>query len=280
MRPVLLFLALVGILANANADQVLTPGGYVDRSQIFQIEPGQSVLERVFRYQVLDADRRVVKNIPKRKSNLFPTRANGWVSYTGWENKTGSPITSFTTTWTVPEAPKTDSGQIIYYFNGIEPKTRDAILQPVLQWGESPAGGGSYWAVANWYVTSSGQALHSPVVRVEPGTILTGVMKLTSRGGKFSYTSEFLGIENSSLPLENTAELTWANETLEAYGTGRCSDYSAANVAFTNIGIVAGLAEPKIDWVAKNQVTNCGHKVSVIDDSATSGEVDINVSAP
>lgn len=63
-----------------------------------------------------------------------------------------SPISSFATTWKVPAAPTTNHQQTIFLFNSIEPASGNAILQPVLQYGPSAAGGGSYWAVASWYV--------------------------------------------------------------------------------------------------------------------------------
>lgn len=52
-------------------------------------------------------------------------------------------------------------------FSGIQNSTM--IYQPVLQWGESAAGGGNYWGVASWYVDGQGGlALHSNLVRVNP----------------------------------------------------------------------------------------------------------------
>jgi hypothetical protein len=60
-------------------------------------------------------------------------------------NRTGHPVTRFTTTWTVPAAPSTHSDQTVFLFNGIQNSTM--IYQPVLQWGPSGAGGGNFWAV-------------------------------------------------------------------------------------------------------------------------------------
>jgi hypothetical protein len=51
------------------------------------------------------------------------------------------------------------------------------------------------------------------------GDELVGVMTLIARNENlFDYTCEFQGIPNSSLTIQNVPELTWANETLEAYG--------------------------------------------------------------
>jgi len=109
----------------------------------------------------------------------------------------------------------------------------------VLQWGPSAAGGGAYWSVASWYVTSGGQAFHTNLVRVNPGDTLIGVMTLTGQSGsQLSYASEFEGIANTRLPVQNIAELTGCNETLEAYGIDACGNYPDAPLAqFTEINI-------------------------------------------
>jgi hypothetical protein len=110
---------------------------------------------------------------PAMSALEFPALGSGWIAYTYWNNGTGKSITSFKTRWVVPPAPVNDDGQLIYLFNGIQNYGYNyGILQPVLQWGASPAGGGSYWAVASWYVTSLGAAFYTPAVKVNPGDTL------------------------------------------------------------------------------------------------------------
>lgn len=50
--------------------------------------------------------------------------------------------------WYVPSNPSVNGGETIFLFNGIAPTAQDWILQPVLQYGVSAAGGGNYWAIA------------------------------------------------------------------------------------------------------------------------------------
>jgi hypothetical protein len=56
----------------------------------------------------------------------------------------------------VPSAP-TVNGSTLYYWQGLQsgefspPPYGCGILQPVLQWGSSPAGGGNYWGMAAWW---------------------------------------------------------------------------------------------------------------------------------
>ena len=147
----------------------------------------------------------------------------------------------------------------------------------MLQWGPSAAGGGAYWSVASWYVTSGGQAFHTNLVRVNPGDTLIGVMTLTGQSGsQLSYASEFEGIANTRLPVQNIAELTGCNETLEAYGIDACGNYPDAPLAqFTEINIRTGAAAPAITWTPVNQVTDCGQHAVVSSNSSSWGEVDI-----
>ena len=242
-------------------DLVLTPGGFRQKAQVHLIEPG-SVLDgsggrhrKVARDGTMTANfgPHVVRleNRPLMPANVtvrpggIPAFGSGWIAYTGWTNSTGRPITVFRTTWTVPPVPTTQSGQTVFLFNGIQNSTM--IYQPVLQWGVSAAGGGNYWGVASWYADGQGgPAFHSTLVQVNPGDVLVGVMTLTNQSGSsFSYNCLFQGIANTGLPITNVQELTWANETLEAYGITRCSDYPATDrTAFTGIGLQTALEQP------------------------------------
>jgi hypothetical protein len=257
---------------------ILTPGGLRPRSLVHQVREGE----------VLRAVDGVVHRVDASLTSFLTSShirlrhestaalASGWIADAFWNNGTGSSITSFTTTWAVPQPPATSSGQLIYLFNGIQNYGNNyGILQPVLQWGASPAGGGPYWAVSNWYVTSGGQAFFTPLVEVSPGDVLTGVMTLTGQSaGGFDYDSQFVGI-GTTLSIQNIAELLWSNETLEAYGITQCSDYPPGGVAFTDIGIQTAAGYPSISWTAENRVTDCGQNVMVASNANPGGEVDI-----
>jgi hypothetical protein len=172
----------------------------------------------------------------------------------------------------------TQKDQIIFLFNGIQNYGNNfGILQPVLQWGFSAAGGGPYWAIASWYVTSKGQAFHTPLVRVGIGDTLLGLMTLTGKSGSnFNYNCEFKGLAGTTLPVQNIAELLWCNETLEAYTLTQCSDYPSTNhTAFQEIGIQTASDVPTLRWTPVNAVTDCGQHVEVLSNSGTAGGVNI-----
>jgi len=149
----------------------------------------------------------------------------------------------------------------------------------VPQWGESPAGGGDYWAVASWYVDGeNGVAFHSSAVQVNPGDTLVGVMTLTGQSGsQFSYNCGFNGIANASQPISNVEELTWLIETLECYGITKASDYpDAALTEMKDISISTGAVHPEISWNVTNMVTDCGQHTVIGSDSPTAGVVELN----
>jgi hypothetical protein len=261
-------------------DTVLTPGGFRPRSLVHKVEEGEALQAADGRVGKLDLARNTLMAMEEISvaPEELPALGSGWITYAYWNNGTGNTITSFGTTWTVPPPPTTQEGQTIFLFNGIQNYGENyGILQPVLQWGPSAAGGGSYWAIASWYVTSGGQAFHTNLIEIGAGSNLTGVMTLTGRsGGLFNYMSEFQGIGGTSLPVQGIAELLWCNETLEAYSVNQCSDYPATNMtALTAIDLQTGSVTPGLNWTPVNTVQDCGQHTVVVSNSATNGEVDI-----
>ena len=274
-------------------DQVLTPGGFLRlKSDVHLVEPGNVLRLTDGRLQKLDPSRRVLadfgairlppkdmlfmphQEVPKLRK--VPGLGEGWIVNSGWSNNTGNPITSFSTTWIVPAPPTTQSGQLIYLFNGIQNSAM--IYQPVLQWGNNGAFGGNYWVVASWYADGqSGAAYHTQPVQVNPGDVLVGIMTLTNQSGtSFDYNCEFQGIAQTSLPFQNIPELGWCCETLEAYWLSKCSDYPAAvYTAFQGIDIQTGAVNPTLNWGSSNNITDCGQHVVVMSNANPGGEVDI-----
>jgi hypothetical protein len=200
----------------------------------------------------------------------------GWIAFTWWKNPTGEPLRWFSSMWKVPPPPTARRRQTLFFFNGLQNSGPNyGILQPVLQWGVSAAGGGDYWSVASWYVTSRGQAFHTPLQRVEPGDVLVGVMQLVARErGKFSYSCEIAGLPRTRLLLKNVAELDWSTESLEAYHVKGCGEYSPGAVPFSNIELRTDV-HPEMRWTAVDRVTDCGQHAEVVSHSSQDGRVDL-----
>jgi len=261
-------------------ERVLTPGGFRPKSLVHRVEQGQGLCAVGAFVHKLDLASNSVIKLPSEELRFadVPALGSGWISYAFWNNGTGRPVSSFQSTWKVPAAPTTVGSQTIFLFNGIENSGANfGILQPVLQWGPSAAGGGQFWAIASWYVTSSGHAFHTDLIQVSVGDTLLGSMTLTGQSGvRFNYDCEFQGVPVTRLRIRGIAELQWFNETLEAYGVNQCSDYpSSLQASFAGISIQAGASPVPLNWTATNAVQDCNQRCLIVSNPATNGEGDI-----
>jgi len=263
-----------------NKDLVLTPAGYMERSKVHFIDGDHQLT--VFNGRLLRTEKKSGKMLEDfGPVQITPTRlpaASGWIAYAYWSN-TGTPITYFTTNWVVPSAPTNKANQTIFLFNGMQDGTTSTsyIIQPVLQWGPSAAGGGKYWAVTNWYVSSS-QAFYGTLATVSTGATLQGIMQQTAvSGSNYSYNSSFVGYPAATaLQVNNVPQAFWAAETLEAYGvTNPSTQYPPnSNVAMSSIQILKGSTNASISWTTAH-ASGATQRASVVSNSSPGGEVDI-----
>lgn len=244
---------------------VLTPGGFRPPAFVHHLPAGQALSRVGDQLHRLDLATNVRTEIAKLSApaKKIPALGSGWIAWGSFRNTTGTPISFFKTLWTVPPPPATQSGQTIFLFNGLTGMSD--ILQPVLQWGPSSAGGGNYWSVGSWFVDPSGHAFHSTLANVNPGQTLVGVMALTSQAGNLlSYSCEFQGINGTRLTVQNIAELKQATETLECYGITRCSDYPATKLTvMAAISLQTGAVSPAVTWTPFDAVADCGQHTRV-----------------
>jgi len=164
----------------------------------------------------------------------------------------------------------------------------------VLPGGSSDAGGGDYWSIANWYADGQGgAAVKSKVIRVSPGTVLTGVMTCTRQTATgFDYMCKFVGYPSIDVPAADAPQLTWAFETLECYGSDftkpltQCSDYPAtALTAMYGIEIKTGTpgtagTDATINWSAVTNFTDCGQSCEIVSNDSPAGAVYLYYNKP
>jgi hypothetical protein len=215
---------------------------------------------------------------------------DGWNTYAVYESSQfGKHPTYFSAKWIVPSPPK-GSDQLLYLFNafmGIDffenGNHFDHIIQPVLQWGLSPAGGGKYWAICNWYVNDK-EYFHDSLIVVKSGTLLEGVLKQTSTSNnRFSYNSSFsgypIGLQIDSLP---QVSLTYI--ALESYCAERTDEYPASQkIKFFDIHIETEKKNVKIPWdLYKDEKSPSvlGQFTKVINMSSDGGEIEIYFRKP
>jgi hypothetical protein len=270
---------------------VYTPGGPRDAKLVHHVKRGEKLRVEAGRIKHLDSrgsvfrDYGLVERLPGKR--LQPARfaalrgdlpglGDNWITAAEWFNNTGVPISLFKTTWTVPQVPLTRDDQLVYIFNAIQNSTM--IFQPVLQWGESPAGGGGRWAVASWYADGAhGHAFHSDLITVQTDDVLVGTMTLLAQAGSaFDYICEFENISGTALPIQNVEELKLATETLEAYSLNRASNYPTRRIQMRSIELLTGGNPAPTNWTVNDIVTDTGQETSILSGSTTgSGEVDL-----
>jgi hypothetical protein len=283
-------------------EMVLTPAGMMPKSNVHFIEPGSELRVVDGHLQKIEsASGKMLQDFGAVTTNtggqihfgtdanfdltrpgggVVPKAVNGWAAYTYWSNSaTSNPITSFTTTWTVPAAPSDQGAQTIFLFNGMQDGTTSSsyIIQPVLQWGSSAAGGGKYWAITNWYV-SSANAYYGTLEKVSAGTSLTGVMTETGKtGSNYNYTSTFTGYpEAQSITASNVPEAYWAAETLEVYSVTKSTMYpDATSMEFSGIQILQGTTNATIKWTADDATGSKLPSATVGSNSSPGGYVTI-----
>jgi hypothetical protein len=178
-----------------------------------------------------------------------PGTGNGWAEAIQ-ENvplKIGDNIDKITGRWTVPNDPSTN-GALIYMFNGLEPSTQNLIIQPVLQYGATTAGGligGNYWVVASWMVGKT--AVHSAGVIVNPGDTIVGTTSISSvSGGKTYWNIQAVDTTTHSssglIVSESGHTWNWAYAgVLEAYNVTSCGELPASSdTAFVDTTVYHG----------------------------------------
>ena len=275
---------------------VILPGGKHHVSELQIVQPGEIVRREMGYTEKLNQAGEVVFRQTEGFAALLKAKLTAelalasvtppkqddpvnWVADTYWKNETGSPVQRFSTKWQVPAPPVVRGNQIIYLFNGMDPLDSSlGILQPVLQWGVSPSGGGAFWSVATYYVAKNNAAYSTEAVRVNPGDLLEGVITLLDQDEfGFNYRAEFLGVPATVLRVSSVAELVWCYETLETYRANVSNAYYPASpsTAFSAITIQTATGNPAIEWNKQTGGSNNGQYAEIISNSLTGGEVDI-----
>jgi len=195
--------------------------------------------------------------------------AGGWWLDSWWTSS--SQITNLIAHWTVPANPAS-TGALLYLFSSVEPGSGGAIVQPVLQWGTSPLGGGNYWALATWYVVGKSVIAASPLLKTSAGHLVTGTMSRTGSvmwtvKATDSTTGGWVGMS------ANTSYTSWTavqGGVLETYYVMWCSQLpNTTSLVFSNISVssAAGLITPSFTAEMRNSA--CFGSVTATSSSTT-----------
>jgi hypothetical protein len=246
--------ALAGDAINRPAgvpeDYVITPFGYFHPSCVRTLAEGQTLLADG---RIQDADGRVEATVPvcnyphytsrgaivsaTALSGIEPT-INGWLEYVSVTTNTS--YREISASWAVPPGPTTEDGQTLFFFPGFEDKNDViSIVQPVLQFGPSAAGGGTFWAVASWNCCPSGTAWYSPLLNVSSGDTIVGTISPNGLApGTWNVVSadETTGKKTTLAKTPSEGQMwNWAfGAVSEDYGVVQCGDFPAdSGLTFT-----------------------------------------------
>jgi hypothetical protein len=117
---------------------------------------------------------------------------NGWIASTQQFVPGGLDSWRFIVAAVTVPPPPFDPGATIFYFNGLSPQNSSfQILQPVLQWGFSAAGGWFNWEIASWecFYNGSGVCAHTPLTDVNVGDsiVMSVYLGSVSQGCAFEW---------------------------------------------------------------------------------------------
>lgn len=221
---------------------VITPFGYFHPSCVMMLAEGNTLLEN----EVLRPDGTIETapacNYPhytrtgavifpdsKTQSGIDPT-INGWLEYIS--TVTSSTYGAIEAGWIVPPLPRTDDGQTLFFFPGMEDVNDvQSIVQPVLQWyAPGP------WAMASWNCCMQGTVWESTPINVSPGdTVLGGILPNCKPGGNYCATWNVISADRTT-GQKTTLAKTPANNQMwnwafgavtEDYGVISCDDFPA-----------------------------------------------------
>jgi hypothetical protein len=248
-----------------DVELVVTPTGLVHASCVQEIGQGDEINDdglvtrpdgTTYQLPACEHDTMPIRGEVQRKQAELDTGTsvlaeegavptdNGWIEAAWWHSPHW--MKHLAGNFVVPPAPTNKSSQTIFFFPSFEPAAGTSIIQPVLQWGPSAAGGGKYWAIASWYVGPK-RTVHGPLKRVSVGDQLGGTIagSACTSGGKCTWT---ITTHDSTHAATSTIKLTTGEVftevqggVLEAYNVNACNKYPPNGVeAFFNLKFTNG----------------------------------------
>jgi len=233
---------------NVPATFVATPNGWFDPDCVIAVAPGERVTKEGHVARGDGTIRRAARQCKSPRYDVqgqeivdagatertVPT-TNGWVEYT---SSTALGAMSYVhAQWTVPAAPTSNSGQVIYFFPGTEnASSATSIMQPVLGYNHAygPAG---VWSMASWNCCVTGTTWYStPFISATPGTTVSGDMQGTGCNAatgvcpQWTIVSRNAAGSTTTLSTTTTQAQNWLfGHVLEAYNIATCSQLPASS---------------------------------------------------
>jgi len=277
-----LLITLIVLIAICYAELVVTPFGerpsecvhevfenevasFDDEDQMFRIRR-LTYVNGVETYEIRLELPPCHDTVPHRIQDRVFADPNGWAAYTLW--LTTTPMDWFGGYWTIPSNPVQAGLQTLFLFTGFQnayasnARAAASIIQPVLQWGSSAAGGSKYWAISSWFVGGSHATFSELKGPLNSGDIIIGNMTLASSGlWTITTTDATMGITTTLSVATAESEID-AFVTLEVYGISTCSDYPNGVDTFTQLYLEANGQHVTPVWSTQTE-PGCEEAVTV-----------------
>ncbi len=248
-----------------------TPFGYFHPSCVRQLTHGDSLKPNklairhedgsfetmpVCNYPHYDAKGNAVPDKPNAlEQGTAPTISHSWIE--DYSVTTGSEYGELTASWTVPPAPLSNDGQILYFFPGMEDiDDVISILQPVLAWNydaSNPYAPLNAWSIASWNCCIVGPGspyatvYESTPVTVHSGDTIAGLIASTCSAGTVGCEGWNVNTVDQTSGQSSDLSMAYADGQIfnwafagavEVYYISQCSDYPAnASISFTNLAL-------------------------------------------
>jgi len=206
-------------------------------------------------------------SMPHRRVQDVGSPPSGWAAYAHYQ--ASAALTTYNGVWPVPPIPKDVGTQTLFLFTGMQNSFASvgadtvSIIQPVLQYGASEAGGGTYWSLASWYVTSTGQATYSTLMKTLSGHTIVGNMTL-SGSQKWTITATDSDTsKDTSLNVATHVQEMYAFVTLEVYSVSTCLEFPTGTVSFTSLELESGTKSVTPSWQT-TATPGCQEAVKVV----------------
>jgi hypothetical protein len=215
---------------NLPPNYVATPIGWIHQSCLYEVAENESVEEPGIIHR---ADGSVftpppcpyatVHPVSSDPSAEFPTFTN-WTTDGTRANANG--FTFLSGQWTVPLRPD-NTGATIFIFPGIQDPQNNFIIQPVLQFGSSMAGGGNFWAIASFACPFGGNCFinRGGAQRVDVGNTIVGSLVGSHCGGGCTWviTAESSNGSRTQITWQARQVYPFAFVAFEVAGLSHCN---------------------------------------------------------
>jgi len=202
----------------------------------------------------------------RQTSRVGFTPINGWLDNAGWYPPSGeNNLNSFTATYTVPGNPPSDSGQVLFYFIGMQDNAYSAvnILQPVLTWGNGIQG----WNLASWDCCPSNISVASKsITGFGAGDQIYGtIQRMNSDTWEVNSVIAKSGANTTLYPQVGTYLYDWADVTLEVYSVSECTQFAKGPMTFSKLVLKDAQGQslsPQWDFT---KATTCSGAITQVD---------------